>query len=107
MCLWLPSQHRAVQLNIRFCVWGAFDAHLVEYAYERGYVATLLSRLAKPKTDPVFNVERPRLFHLRRISDVAVAARSHPTLEAALEAVPGFYVLNVYVMNQAHLFDLH
>lgn len=68
-----------MQKDERFCVWGGFDGHLVEYCHERGFLAEHVPVLEKAKADPVLNRERPRLFRLTPIGGGV-----------------GFYVLNVF-----------
>ena len=111
--------HRAVQMDRQVCVWGIFDGHVVEYAFERGYAATRIDVHEKAKVDAVLNRERPRLYFLQslaslvqpvRTASVASSATASPaassphsaaqTLPPGLlgdsDAACGFYVLAVF-----------
>jgi predicted dehydrogenase len=88
--------HRAVQRDEPFCVWGMLDAHVVEYCWQRGHVARHVPTASKPKSDALLNRDRPQLFFVQPAAGLALALQKGGGLPAALEAVPGFFVLAVF-----------
>ena len=61
--------HEAAQFDYKFCVWGIFDAHIIPYAWSRGYQAVHIPNATKRakstrKQSAYLNAERPRLFLL-------------------------------------------
>lgn len=73
----VPLSHicQAVQHDERVCVWGIPDLHIVEYAFERGFLATLIDTRKKRKSEPLLNRERPRLYRLQSMDALARASR--------------------------------
>lgn len=96
----VPLSHifRAVETDERVCVWGIPDFHIVEYAYERGFIATHIETLSKRKSEPLLNRERPRLFRLQSIDDLALQTQRRGEAPGGIpcEASRGFLVLAVF-----------